>query len=83
MSDKIIMARLALKVIASLGVSKVIGDIVTNNVSTVTKMDVVKVWVGSIVLGTMIADYTGKYVEEQFNNVLVWIETQKAEDETI
>jgi hypothetical protein len=78
MTNTLPAARLAIHVIASLGVSKVINDVISNNTNVVTSADAVKVWTGSIVLGSLIAEHASKHVDARVNSVLAWNEARKA-----
>lgn len=77
MTNTLPVARLAIHVIASLGVSKVINDVISNNTNVVTSADAVKVWTGSIVLGSLIAEHASKHVDTRINSVLAWNESRK------
>jgi hypothetical protein len=77
MSGTLPLTRLAVHVIASIGVSKVINDIITNNTNVATTADAVKVATGSIVLGSMIADQASKHVNDRINAVVAWNESRK------
>jgi hypothetical protein len=79
MSDKLPVIRLAVHILASVGVSKVINDVITNNVNVVTPADTVKVWTGSIVIGSMIAEHASKHVNDRMNAVIAWNESRKTE----
>lgn len=72
MSDKAPMIRLATQIAASIGVSKVIGDVIKNNTNVQTTADAVKVWAGSIVIGSMIAEHASTHVNRRFDEVLAW-----------
>jgi hypothetical protein len=77
MSDKLPVARLAIHILASVGVSKVINDVIVNNTNIQTTADAVKVWTGSIVIGSMIAEQASKHVNERVNAVVAWNESRK------
>ena len=59
-------------IVSALGVTKVLGDIVRNNVTVVTTTDKVLVNAGSLVLGSMIVEAASKHVNEQIENVITW-----------
>jgi hypothetical protein len=82
MSSQLPMVRLALNVIASIGVSKVINDIISNNVNVETTAEAVKVWTGSIVLGSMIVDHASDHLNGRMDAVLAWHESRKADPTT-
>lgn len=74
--------KFAVHVIASLGVSKVVNDIIVNNTTVVTTIDQVRVAAGSLVIGSMLADTMSKHVDMRVNEIVAWNEKRKAEQET-
>jgi hypothetical protein len=83
MSDKIAIVKVATKFAAGFGVSKVISDIIKTNTVVQTTADAVKVWTGSLVLGTLITDVSMKYVEEQIDSLQTWIEKRQENEEEV
>jgi hypothetical protein len=69
--------RLAAQLFASVGVSKVVNDIIKNNTTIVTTTDAVRVWAGSIVIGSMIADNAAQHVNDRVTEVLEWRQSRK------
>jgi hypothetical protein len=80
MSDKLPIIRLAAHIAASVGVSKVINDIISNNTNVATTADAVKVWTGSLVLGSMIVSEASKHVNDRIDVANSWYESRKAEE---
>lgn len=78
MSDKAPIIRLAVQLFASVGVSKVVNDIIRSNTRIETTADVLKVWSGSVVLGSMIADHASQHVNQRIDAVLAWRQSRKA-----
>ena len=77
--EKLLVARRAINIVAGFGVSKVVKDIVVNNVTIETKLDLAKVWVGSAVIGSMVADAGSKHINTRFDQVVGWYEEQREE----
>jgi hypothetical protein len=77
MSTAFPIIRLAANVVGSLGVAKVVGDVIKNNTNVVTTMDQIKVVAGSLVIGSMIVDHASNHVNEQINNAHAWWQDQK------
>jgi hypothetical protein len=77
MSAAFPIIRLAVNVVGSVGVAKVIGDVIKNNTNVVTTADAVKVMAGSLVIGSMIVDHASTHVNEQFNSAYAWWQNQK------
>lgn len=68
--DKLAIAKQAATIIAGAGVSKCVNDIVVNNTTIETGADSAKVWVGSLVLGSMIAKAGSEHVAERFDSIV-------------
>jgi hypothetical protein len=77
MSDKLAITKLVVNVAAGMGVSKVVNDIITNNTTIETTADAVKVWAGSVVIGSMVADAGSKHVNAKIDSVANWYEARK------
>jgi hypothetical protein len=77
MSDKLPFVRLGVHLISSIGVSKIVNDIIRNNTDIVTTADAVKVWTGSIVIGSIIAENASKHVNNKIDAVIAWHEDRK------
>ena len=74
-------AKLATQIVAGLGVTKIVNDIIKNNVVVVTTFQKVTVSAGSFVLGSMLMDQSTKHIEEQVDKLSEWIENRKSEIE--
>lgn len=62
-TDKIKLATSAATLVAGLGVSKVTKDIIKTNTVVDSPQDQIKVLVGSIVIGSMVASVAKEHVE--------------------
>jgi hypothetical protein len=82
MSDKFQIAKLVINVTAGMGVSKVVHDIITNNTTVESTADAAKVWAGSCVIGSMVADAASDHVNAKVDAVANWLEKRKAEKAT-
>lgn len=80
MNAVIPIAKLSVHVVSSLGVYKVVGDIIKNNVSVVTKVDKVKVFSGSIVLSSVIADTASKHINAKMDEFEAWNKKRKSDE---
>ena len=78
MSDKLPIVKLAVHVIASLGVSKVINDIIQSNTNVETTADAVRVAAGSVVIGSMIAEHASNHVQARLDALSAWHASRKA-----
>lgn len=79
MSNKLSIARLAVQILASVGVSKVVNDVIVSNTNIQTTADAVKVWSGSVVIGSMIAEQASKHVNTRMDAAADWIASRKAD----
>ena len=75
-------AKIAAQVVASLGVSKVVADVIRNNVNVLTRMDTVKVWTGSIVIGSMIVEQSSNHIDRVTDSVVAWHKNREEEKKT-
>ena len=82
MSGNIAIAKLGIQFATSLGVAKILGDIVKNNVTVVTTVQKVTVTTASLVLGSMIVDQTSSHIETVATDVTDWLEKRKNDKET-
>ena len=79
-SNQIALVKLAVNVVASASVWKVVNDVIRNNVAIETTADAVKVWTGSLVIGSMVADQAQKHVNYQLDRGIMWLENRKDEN---
>lgn len=73
--------KLGAQVVGGIGVSKVVHDIIKNNVSVVTTVDAVKVWTGSLVIGGIIVDRSYAYISDTVDSVAEFVEKRKDQNE--
>lgn len=73
------MARLAVSLVGGLGVSKIVTDIIKNNVAIVTPLQRITVPVGTFVLGSMAMEQSANHIERMTNDLLNWTKTHKVE----
>lgn len=76
------LAKLGAQVVAGMGVSKIVGGIVKNNVAIVTTADKVLIHAGTFVLGSIAWDQASKHVEQQFDTVATWWEGRKEDTDS-
>jgi hypothetical protein len=74
------LARLAVHVVSTLGVSKVVNDIIRNNTVVTNTIDAVKVSVGSLVVGSMIAQQATKHVNERMDAAVGWYKNRNTDE---
>lgn len=77
MSDKTPIIKLVAKVVAGIGTSKVVNDIIVNNTNIETKTDALKVWTGCLVLGSLVTEQVSKHVESRVDAAMAWYEDRK------
>lgn len=78
-TNQLALVKLAVNVVASASVWKVVNDVIRNNVAIETTADAVKVWTGSLVIGSMVADQAQKHVNYQLDRGIEWLENRKDE----
>ena len=82
MSGYLPVAKLATQVVAGLGISKIVGDIVRNNVTVVTTVEKVMVHAGSGVLGSMLVQQSTNHIEQVVTDLVAWNEDRKTKNQT-
>lgn len=82
MSNVAPIAKLAVQLVSSVGVSKVVNDIIRNNTNVVTTADAVKVAAGSLVIGSMIAEHASEHVNNRMESAVAWYKSRKDEAAT-
>jgi hypothetical protein len=83
MSNELMIARLATQLVAGMGVSKILGDIIKNNVTLVTPLEAVAVKAGSLVLGSILVEQSSNHITQQIDNVSEWWKSRKEETEEV
>ena len=67
MSNALPVAKLAVQIVSGLGVSKIVNDIVRNQVTILSTADAVKVWVGSLVISSIIVEQSSNHIDRATN----------------
>lgn len=70
-TNKLALAKTAVRFASALGSSKIVHDIIQNNCTVSTTADKVKVAIGSVVIGSMIADHVSSYVDVKFDELVL------------
>jgi hypothetical protein len=73
------LARMAAQVVAGLGVSKIVTDIVKNNVVIATPLQRVTVGAGSFVLGSIALEQSAQHIERITAPLFDWAQNHKVE----
>jgi hypothetical protein len=76
-TNQLALLRLVTNVVASASVWKVVNEIIRNNVVVETTADAVKVWTGSLIIGSMITDQASTHVNHHFDRAVTWWEEYK------
>lgn len=71
--------KLAVHLVASVGVTKVITDVIKYNTARDTTWQMIKVSTGGLVLGSMVVEKASDHVEERWQEMIGWLEKRKAE----
>ena len=81
-SSYIPLAKLAVQTVSGFGVSKILGDIVKNNVSIMTPAQAVSVKVGSFVLGSILWEQSSNHIERITDDLVKTIQKRNETPET-
>lgn len=76
------LVKAATQIAAGLGVSKIVTDIVQNNVVIATPMQNITVKIGTFVLGSMLWEQSTEHIERQTNNLVALINKKNASDDS-
>jgi hypothetical protein len=72
--------KLATQIVAGLGVSKIVNDIIKNNVAITTTVQAVTVKAGGFVIGSMLWEQSSNHIERMANDVATWFENKNDKD---
>lgn len=72
--------KLAVNVVAGLGVTKVVGDIIANNTTVVTTGQKWMVTAGTLVLESMVVDQAVNHVNTTIDKLVSWNEDRNKEN---
>jgi len=75
------LAIFAGKVATAVGVSKIVGDIVTNNVQVASTAQAVVVKAGSFVIASMAVEKSLEHIDQQVANIREMIDKSKTSEE--
>ena len=74
------LIKVAAQVVSGLGVSKIVSDIVRNNVVIQTTAQAVTVKAGAFVLGSMLVEQSSNHIDRTVTDIAAWFE-KKNEDQ--
>jgi hypothetical protein len=80
MSDKLYIAKMIANTAVGISATKVANDIIRNNTDIETTADAAKVWIGSLVIGSMVAEHAKDHAGAKIDKVVNWWESRKTED---
>jgi hypothetical protein len=70
---KLGIVKLVINVAVGIGVSKVTNDVISNNVNVESTEDQIKVAIGSVVIGSMIAERASDHVNAKIDTITkIW-----------
>jgi hypothetical protein len=74
------LVKAATQIAAGLGVSKIVTDIVQNNVTVVTPVQGVTVKIGSFVLGSMLWEASSQHIDRQATNLVALFQKNSTDE---
>lgn len=75
------IGKAAASMIVGIGTSKIVHSIIDNNVETVAPVDKITVAAGSLVIGSMVADVTKKYLDTKIDETKAFIDSIKTKQD--
>jgi len=70
--NKLELAKTAISFVVGAGTSKIVTTIIKNNVQPENVTEQVTTVVGSVVLGSMVADASKKYIDTKIDEIATW-----------
>lgn len=78
------VAKLGAQLVAGLGVSKVVGDVLKSSTTVTSRLDAIRVWTGVTVISGIIAEQGTKSIDRNLDKVAAWyVGRNKTEDESV
>jgi hypothetical protein len=77
--EQIKLIKAAANIATVLSVTKVTRDIIANNTVIETGFDQARVWIGSFVIGGMIAEQASEHVDKRIDGALNWYDQFQAQ----
>lgn len=71
------ITKFAASAVVGVGTSKIVHSIIDNNTEAESAVDTVTIAAGSLVIGSMAADATKKYLDEKIDAVVAWYHSIK------
>lgn len=71
------ITKFAASAVVGAGTSKIVHSIIDNNTEAESAVDTVTMAAGSLVIGSMAADATKKYLDEKIDAVVAWYHSIK------
>jgi hypothetical protein len=81
MFNGIPVGKLLIQAVGTLGVHKIVNDIVVNNTTVVTTFDAIRVAAGNLVLSSMLMEVASNHIDRRFDEAAAWMEKRKEEEE--
>lgn len=69
MLNGVTLVRAGVSLLASAGTSKIVGDVIQNNVNVVTTTDAIRVWAGKVVISMIAIDLVSTRVNAKMDAV--------------
>jgi hypothetical protein len=82
-SDKVKIIKMVAQIVTTVGVGKVVRDVIQNNTTVETTADAAKVWAGSFVIGGMVAEQASQHVDRRIDGAVAWFENRKTNEEKL
>jgi hypothetical protein len=81
MSPVFPLAKLVIGTASSVGIWKVVGGVVKNNISVVTRVDKIQVWTGTVAISTLISAMASERIEKNIDDLEAWYEGRNTTDD--
>jgi hypothetical protein len=75
--------KLGAQIMCGLGATKIVNDIIRNQVTIVTTADALKVWAGSLVISSMIVEQSSRHIDRVVTDVSNLVANKKTEESQV
>lgn len=81
MFNGIPVAKLVVHAIGTLGVQKILNDIIVRNTTVTTSFDAIRIAAGNLVLSSMLMESASDHIDRRWQDATAWMERKKEEQE--
>lgn len=81
-TESVGMLKFGVRVVTALSVGHTVGQVIQNNVSPVSTASAVKIWCGSLIIGSLVTDAALNHVDATMTRFEAWQASRKDDPKT-